>query len=261
MTNTNIKHLKIMGGIDDDLILRSERAWAKRPARLNLKLISVAAAVLALALLAVAAVPGLMTDTPEQPQTPISSTEPDAPEDKYYHLSDLNSSVNYGATSVRSGMSSPGEGSYNLILSKDKIIELFGTEDLPAVINEEYGDTLQAEAIYKASGELHSVYFQWNFPDSLMFMTIDLNTKPKVIYWENGEYWDHESNVNTINGYNVGLTRYDDNSSLRGTMRVLMSRGTMGLWIYGDESYEKDMEEIFNMILNSEMNFEMLRIT
>ncbi len=75
MTNTNIKHLKIMGGIDDDLILRSERAWAKRPARLNLKLISVAAAVLALALLAVAAVPGLMTDTPEQPPIVIDTPE------------------------------------------------------------------------------------------------------------------------------------------------------------------------------------------
>ncbi len=76
-TNTNIKHLQWLGGIDDDLILRAERARAKRPARVNLKLISVAAAVLALAVLASAFVPGLI-NKPEQP--PVLTDAPtDAP--------------------------------------------------------------------------------------------------------------------------------------------------------------------------------------
>ncbi len=70
---TNTKHLEILNYLDNDLILRAERAQIKRPSRRHLKLISVAAAVLALSVLAIAIVPGLI-NKPEQP--PIITDDP-----------------------------------------------------------------------------------------------------------------------------------------------------------------------------------------
>ncbi len=57
---TNYKHLELLGGIDDDLILRTEKARTTGSARFNLKLISVAAAITVMAILAIAAAPGLI---------------------------------------------------------------------------------------------------------------------------------------------------------------------------------------------------------
>ncbi len=79
---TNTKQLEWLGAIDDELIITAERAGIKRPARAYLKLLPIAAAMLALITLAVAVLPGM-----------IKGDDPVGTEGKFLSITDIPGAV------------------------------------------------------------------------------------------------------------------------------------------------------------------------
>ncbi len=199
---TNYKHLELLGGVDDDLILRAEKSRSTGSARFNLKLISIAAAVTVMAILAIAAAPGLI-NRPEQP--PIVTDEPtDTPiiTEQPTTTDSPNTSVLYNPNIVwgNSDVLDSGESMWGNIIIGASLYQSFQTNDAQAIFAVTFTIRVNGDFIYNGR--------------TISDILSDVQSYKNIVQkYENliasGNEWANEiSNDSTLNRYNVFINKY-----------------------------------------------------
>lgn len=109
---------------------------------------------------------------------------------------------------------------------------------------------VKGEIICYPDGTVHTVSVTWIFEDGYLMTVIDPKEFPRFIFDDLEE--------ETINGYDVGVIYYSDvvtnGEFVKDNVSIGMKKGDMGVLIVAPANCEKRAEEVFNYMLNFELD-------
>ncbi len=237
----------ILGAIKYDYIASAAQKrmeFKNRPGkRINFKAAVLLAAALALISAMVFALPALIKD---EPRIPV----------EYSYLDDLpavelsDSSMKVTSSHIRPTVA----GIRSETLDIDKIYEFFGISELPMQTDEGYTlESVSAMVTYEPWEEVHDIVVTFNF-DSGNYATATIDPKKRF------DFSDREGLIVTVGDFSVLKTVNTPTPGIWVStftdIEINMQSEAVAISLKGDKNRSKELELIYNFLLNAEFNFK-----
>ncbi len=176
---------------------------------------------------------------------------------RYYSLSDLNAYEEYGMYCFRGFLGLPEGEYYCAPLTEDDIKALFGVSELPDGLI--FGDPEESLAVCHValyrSGGVYEIYLRWARGDADAVEVVINPCHIPDYETSDGDRLLSGSGAETVNGYTVGIQEYYADS-IKDYICICMAKDGIGIRIRGKNEYFADIEAVYNLVLNSEINCE-----
>lgn len=102
--------------------------------------------------------------------------------------------------------------------------------------------------IQYSSGAIHTIRLYWTKGDCRISVIIDPVAYPQFVF-------DQAESTTEINGYTISIIQFLQNGAIQGT-DIGMRKNDLGVLLSCNDPNEKDLEKIYNLILNSDLDIQ-----
>ncbi len=167
----------------------------------------------------------------------------------YCRLDDISAAKVTGSYMRRAFICFPAEKTYTLSVDDSLAADMFGAEEMPMGLAE------GSKVYYYGSGEIFEVVLKFSAECGEVHMNINPEVAPDFLLYAGDE--EHtllgDDNAVVINRYKVGMkeTYYNDQLD---SIDIGLEKDGMGIWLWSDAENKAELEQIFNLILNSDID-------
>lgn len=172
----------------------------------------------------------------------------------YVSFNDLNGIAYLKGTPSLTGVISP--------YPSGAVLKEISTEELKALFQKNPNDlfdvkpkNIKGEMICNPDGTIHTIRITWIFEAGYVMTIIDPKEHPQFIF--------NAVDEQAVKGYDVGIIYYSDavvnGELLKDNVGIGLKKGEMGILINSPASCEKRAEELFNHIINMEIDISVFK--
>ncbi len=162
--------------------------------------------------------------------------------DTNYTIDDLVWNIeNKAMTSRTSYITPPTANCKAKFISKNNLNSIFQISNYKHFLSK----NSKHQAIFDGD-RLHTIISSWQLENSRITMKIDPNNYPVFLF---------SGKTQMVNGYNIAAYKSNFNAK-QYEIDIGFEKDGIGIWIIGDNKCEKQIDKLFNLILNQEISLK-----